>query len=292
MDDGATPDHVDSTFLDHFERDLGVLPAIHDGVHPHGGPVPECGVPSASQDFVSVDAVVPAGVVYNGRFAVLAEEDNDEEVMLEVRACRRRVAASPSLPPTAVDLVRPTEVDMESASEVGVPEAETESILSAVPKSEVGSVEEGGVRGRCCTSDDQTFSTHPRRVHQFGHGECAGGHHNQELCDEGASNILPRCMQVCHEVGVARDRQVPKPFAHSERLETVHIDPENAVVPTGTRRQSSEKPVVGQVEQVCQRQWLDLLGKAKKRRRMQQGCDRERNGTGWTMWRRVERAGR
>ena len=40
-------------------------------------------VPSASHEFVSVDAVVPAGVGYNGRFAVLAEEDSDEEVMLE-----------------------------------------------------------------------------------------------------------------------------------------------------------------------------------------------------------------
>ena len=41
-----------------------------------------------------------------------------EEVMLEVRASRLRVAASPSFPPTAVDPVMPTEVDMESASEV------------------------------------------------------------------------------------------------------------------------------------------------------------------------------
>ena len=63
MDDEATPDHADSTFLYHFERDLGVLPAIHDGVHPHGGPVPEFGVPSASQEFVSVG--------HDGRFAVL-----------------------------------------------------------------------------------------------------------------------------------------------------------------------------------------------------------------------------
>ena len=61
--------------------------------------------------------------------------------MLEVRACRRRVAASPSFPPTEADPVRPT--DMESASEIGGPEAETESILSAVPESEVGSDEEG-----------------------------------------------------------------------------------------------------------------------------------------------------
>ena len=79
---------------------------------------------------------------HNGRFAALAEEDSDEEVMLEVRACRRRVAASPSFPPTAVDPVMPTEVDMESASEVGIPEEETESIYYAVPESEVGSDEE------------------------------------------------------------------------------------------------------------------------------------------------------
>ena len=51
---------------------------------------------------------------------MLAEEDSDEEVILE-------------------------EVDMESASEVGVPEAETESILSAVPESE-GSDEEVELR--------------------------------------------------------------------------------------------------------------------------------------------------
>ena len=59
----------------------------------------------------------------------------------QVRACRRRVAASPSFPPTETRPVRPSDVDMESASEVGVPEAETESILSAVPESEVGSDE-------------------------------------------------------------------------------------------------------------------------------------------------------
>ena len=67
-----------------------VLPAFHDGVHPHGEPVPEFGVLSASQEFVIVDAVVLAGEGHNGRFAVLAEDDSDEEVMLEVRACGRR----------------------------------------------------------------------------------------------------------------------------------------------------------------------------------------------------------
>ena len=172
----------------------------------------EFGVPCASQEFVSVDAVVPAGVGYNGRFAVLAEEDSDEEVMLEVRARRRRVAASPSFPPTAVDPVRPTEVDMESASEVGVPEAETASILSAVPESEVGESEADVAPVAMIRR-----SVHiQERVHQFGLGECTGGHHNQELCDEGASNIPSRCMQVGHEVGGARDRQWhggPKPFA-------------------------------------------------------------------------------
>ena len=45
VDDEATPHHVDSTFLDHFERDLGVLPAIHDGVHPRvWGPIRVSGV--------------------------------------------------------------------------------------------------------------------------------------------------------------------------------------------------------------------------------------------------------
>ena len=114
VDDEANLDHMDSTFLDHFERDLGVLHVvdmtIHDGVRPHGGPVPEVGVPSASQEFVSVDAVVPVGVGYNARFEVLAEEDSDGEAMCEVRACRRRVAASPSFPPTEAGPVRPTEV--------------------------------------------------------------------------------------------------------------------------------------------------------------------------------------
>ena len=61
VDDEATLDHVNSTFLDQFERDVGVLPAFHDGVHPHGEPVPEFGVLSASQEFVIVDAVVLAG---------------------------------------------------------------------------------------------------------------------------------------------------------------------------------------------------------------------------------------
>ena len=143
VDDEETADHVDFTFLDRFERDLGVLSAIHDGVHPHGGPVPEFGVPSASQEFVRRRCRGARRVGYNGRFAVVAEEeDSDGEVMLEVRACRRRVAASPSFPPTAVDPVMPTEVDMESAFEVGMPEEETESILSVVPESEVGTDEE------------------------------------------------------------------------------------------------------------------------------------------------------
>ena len=100
----AILDQADSTFLDHFERDLGVLPAVHT---------------SANRG-------------HNGRFAALTQEDSD--VMLEVRACRRQVAASSSFPPTAVDPVMPTEVAM--------PEEETESIFSAVPESEVGSDEE------------------------------------------------------------------------------------------------------------------------------------------------------
>ena len=53
-------------------------------------------------EFVSVDAVVPAhaGVGFNGRFAVLAEVDSDDEATPEVRARRRRDASSPSFPPT------------------------------------------------------------------------------------------------------------------------------------------------------------------------------------------------
>ena len=213
-------------------------------------------------------------VGHNGRFAALAQEDSDEEVMFEVRACRRRVAASPSFPPTAVDLVMPIEVDMESASEVGMPEEETESIFSAVPESEVGSDEEVEVESEADVAPAMIRPcTYPRRVHQFGHGECAGGHHNQELCDEGTSNIPPLCIQVCHEVGVARDHQrhgVPKPFACSQRLEIVHIDPENAVVPTGTRRQSSKKPVIGQVEQVCP--WAVAGSVGKKPRSVGECC--------------------
>ena len=192
-----------------------------------------------------------AGVGSNGRFAVL-EEDRDEEVMFEVRACWRRVAASPSFPPTAVDLVRSTEVGMASASEVGVPEAETESIFSAVPEGEVGSDEEVEVESEADVAPVAMI----RRSAHIQEGFISSDMVNvREVitirrCDEGASNIPPRCIEVCHEVGFARDRQwhgAPKPFAHSERLEIVHIDPENVVVPTGTRRQSSEKPVVGQV---------------------------------------------
>ena len=63
VDDEAIPDLMDSTFLDH----LGVLSAIHDGAS-IWRTSPRVWGP------VRVDAVVPAGVGYNGRFAVLAEE--------------------------------------------------------------------------------------------------------------------------------------------------------------------------------------------------------------------------
>ena len=116
VDKEMISDHGDSTFLDNFERDLGVVfpvvgTTIDDGVRPHGG------------------AVVPAsaGIGYNGRFAVLAEESEDEaepEVMLQ----RRRVV-SPSVESTEQDPVRPTEVDMESRSRAS--EADTESLSSA-----------------------------------------------------------------------------------------------------------------------------------------------------------------
>ena len=60
VDHEAISDHGDSTFLDNFERDQGVVcPVVNiHGERPHGG------------------AVVPAsaGIGYNGRFAVLAEE--------------------------------------------------------------------------------------------------------------------------------------------------------------------------------------------------------------------------
>ena len=107
--DEAVSDHVDSTFLDNFERDLCVPGpvvdmTINDDARSHGGVGPV-------HEFVSIATVVPAnaGIGYYGRFAVLAEEDSeDDEVMPEVRACRRRVVASPSFPPTEADPVRPT----------------------------------------------------------------------------------------------------------------------------------------------------------------------------------------
>ena len=62
-----TSDHGDSTFVDNFERDLGVVWAvvdmtIDDGVRPLGGAV----------------VLASAGMGYNGRWAVLAEESEDE----------------------------------------------------------------------------------------------------------------------------------------------------------------------------------------------------------------------
>ena len=61
-DHEATLDQADSTFFDHFERDLGFLLAIHE-----------------AQEFVSVG--------HKRRFAVLAEKNSEKEVMLEVKAC-------------------------------------------------------------------------------------------------------------------------------------------------------------------------------------------------------------
>ena len=79
MDHEAISEHGDSTFWDNFKRDLGVVcpvvdMTIDDGERPHGG------------------AVVPAGagIGYNGRFAVLAEESEDEaepELLFQRRSC-------------------------------------------------------------------------------------------------------------------------------------------------------------------------------------------------------------
>ena len=103
--------------MDNFERDLGVLPmvdmTINDGVRSHVGVAPQRlgSRPRLTRSSASL------GVGFNGRFAVLAEEDSDDEAMPGVKACRRRVTTSPSFPPTEADPVRPKEVDMESASE-------------------------------------------------------------------------------------------------------------------------------------------------------------------------------
>ena len=117
----AISDHGDSTFLDNFERDLGVVcpvvdMIINDDVRPHGG------------------AAVPAsaGIGYNGRFAVLAEE-SEEEAEPELLFQRRRVV-SPSVPSTEQDPVRQTEVDMESGSRAS--ETDTESLSSSAPRNE------------------------------------------------------------------------------------------------------------------------------------------------------------
>ena len=59
----------------------------------------------------------------------------------------------------------------------------TESILFRVPESEMGSDEKVNVESEAdvASCDDQTFSACPKRVHQSGHGECAGSHRKQEL---------------------------------------------------------------------------------------------------------------
>ena len=96
VDHEAISDHGDSTFLDNFERDLGVVcpvvdMTIDDGGRPHG----RAGVPAS------------AGIGYNGRFAVLAEESEDEAEP-ELLFQRRRVV--PSVPTSEQDPVRPIEV--------------------------------------------------------------------------------------------------------------------------------------------------------------------------------------
>ena len=87
---------------------------IDDGERPHGG------------------AVVPASAGgHNGRFAVLAEESEDDAEP-ELLSQRRRVV--PSAPSTVLDPVRPIEVDMESGSRAS--ETDTESLFSSSPRSE------------------------------------------------------------------------------------------------------------------------------------------------------------
>ena len=146
-----------------------------------------------------------------------------------------------------------------------MPEEETESIFSAVPESEVGSDEEVEVESE---ADIAPAMIRPSAHIQEGFISLDMVNVREVItirsCVMKCFQHSPRCIQVCHEVGVARDHQrhgVPKPFACSQRLEIVHIDPENAVVPTGTRRQSSEKPVIGQVEQVCQWTVAGFVGK-------------------------------
>ena len=63
------------------------------------------------------------------RFAVLAEESEDEAEP-ELLSQRRRVV--PSVPSTVLDLVRLTEVDMESGSRAS--ETDTESLFSSAQK--------------------------------------------------------------------------------------------------------------------------------------------------------------
>ena len=129
-----------------------------------------------------------------------------------------------------------------------MPEAETESILSAVPESEVGSDEEVEVE-----SEADVAPAMIRRSARIQEGFIS-----LDMVNVREVITIKSCVM-----------KVPPTFLR------------------GTRRQSSEKPVVGQVEQVCQRTVAGFCwGKAKKRRRMQQGYDRGGDGAGWTMWRR------
>ena len=268
---------------------------IHDGVHPHRGPVQEVGVPSTSHEFVSVDAVVPAhtGVGYNGRFAVLAEEDSDDEAMLEVRACRRQVAASPSFPPTEADPVRPTEVDMESASEPRWLEAETEPILFVFPESEVGSDVEVNVESEADIAPVAMIrpsAAHPSRVRQFGHGECAGGHRNQELCDEGASSIHPRCIQIRHEVSVARESVSGMELQNRLRIlrgwKLFILIPRMLLFRPARGGKVPKNQLLDRLSKFADGQWLDLLGKS------QEASENAARLRSRRRWNRVDEVGR
>ena len=84
-----------------------------------------------NQTTSDMNTVVPAsaGIGYNGRFAVLAEESEDEaepELLLQ----RRRVL--PSVPSTEQDLARPSEVNVESGSRAS--KTDIESLFSSAQK--------------------------------------------------------------------------------------------------------------------------------------------------------------
>ena len=107
--------------------------------------------------------------------------------------------------------MRPTEVDVEPASEPSGPEAETHFAKAKL----------GQMWKLLC--GDQTFTAHSSRVRQFG---SAGGHAIRSCVMKVPP--VPWYIQVSSEVGVPRHRQwhgAPKPVAHPERLEIVHVVP-------------------------------------------------------------------